>query len=609
MKRLLCLLSLLLWLVAGVSTLHAEVTATATLNVQSFPLSRAAQLSISVQGTRSFQPQIPEVEGLRLHQQGQSTQVQIINGDYSVSVTSTYLVEALRSGSFVIPAIKIEFKDGVVETAAIPFTVTKVKKTAQTQPAQKGSAAATRLGSGAADEVAFMRVVPEKQASYSGEVVPVQIKVYFRDGLQAELNSVPQLTGEGFVLEQLTGEPARTREIVGNSRYAVLIWDSALTGIKEGEHTLSMELDATLLLRQQRRDPFGRNSFFGDFFSSYREKEVKVTSPKLEMKVLSLPEDGKPANFSGAIGDFHLQVNAEPLVIAKGDPVTLIMTVSGEGNFDRVQVPELQEKEGWKRYTPSSVFHPEGRNNLGKKVFEQALVAKSDDVKHVPSLAFSYFDPQVQRYKNLVSAPIPLNIQSVQAAYDDAKDTSLHAGMVDEEEIGVVQTNKTETKQLLPGLAPLQLDSGKMNTKLEPLFVNRWFLLFCAMVLFLIAIVMIVRFRQAKLAGNPRLQRQRSMQQLQSQREIEMSERLTAGDSHGFLRSCRTLIQEQLGLLWDMEAAAITQSDLQGRLTPDSVLVAIFRAAEDSAYGGQELSEEQMQEFSAGLKKELEALL
>ncbi len=609
MKRYLCFLSLLLWLVTGVSTLHAEVTATATLSVQSFPVGRAAQLSINVQGVRSFQPQVPEVEDLRFHPRGQSTQVQIINGDYSASVTSTYLVEALRSGSFIIPPIKIETKEGLVETAAIPFTVTDAKQTTQAQPAAKGATSTTRLGSGEADEVAFMRVVPEKQASYSGEVVPVEIKVYFRDGLQANLNSVPQLTGEGFVLEQLTGEPTRTREVVGNSRYAVLIWDSALTGIKEGAHTLSMELDATLLLRQQRRDSFGRNSFFGDFFSSYREKEVKVTSPKLEMQVLSLPEEGKPANFSGAIGEFHLQVNAEPLVIAKGDPVTLTMTVSGEGNFDRVQAPELQEKEGWKSYSPSSVFHQEGRRNLGKKVFEQALVAKSDDVKHVPSLAFSYFDPHAQRYKNLVSAPIPLNIQSVLAAYDNAKDTSLHAGMVDEEEIDVVQTNKTETKQLLPGLAPLQLDSGKMNTKLEPLFVNRWFLLFCAMVLFLIGIVMIVRFRQAKLAGNPRLQRQRSMQQLQSQREKEMSLCFTAGDSHGFLRSCRTLIQEQLGLLWDMEAAAITLSDLQGRLTPDSVLVGIFKAAEESAYSGQELSKEQMQEFSAGLKKELEALL
>ncbi len=231
-------------------------------------------------------------------------------------------------------------------------------------------------------------------------------------------------------------------------------------------------------------------------------------------------------------------------------------------------------------------------------------------MKHVPSLSFSYFDPQTQRYKNLVSAPIPLNIKRVKVvASDSAKNSSLHTRTQAEVEAGIVQIDKTETKHALPGLAPLQLDSGKMNTKLEPLFVNRWFLAFCAMVLFLIAIVMIVRFRQVKLAGNPRLQRQRSMQQLQSQREKEISERLAADDSHGFLHSCRTLIQEQLGLLWNMEAAAITLADLQGRLTPDSVLVGIFKAAEDSAYSGQELTKEQMQEFSAGLKKELEALL
>jgi hypothetical protein len=433
--------------------------------------------------------------------------------------------------------------------------------------------------------------------------------VYFRDGLQANLNSAPQLTGEGFVMEQLSNDPVRSREVVGSSRYAVLTWESALTGIKEGEHTLGMELDATLLLRQQRRDPFGRNSFFGDFFSSYREKEVKVTSPKLEMKVQSLPEEGKPVNFSGAIGDFHLQVNAEPLLIAKGDPVTLTMTVSGEGNFDRVQVPELQEKEGWKSYSSSSEFYQEGRSNQGKKVFEQALVAKNDDLRHVPSLAFSYFDPKTKQYKNLVSAPIPLNIKSVTVVHDNIKESSPNAGTQENIAKNAVQTERIEIKQPLPGLAPLQLDSGKMNKKLEPLFVNRWFLAFCAMVLFLIIAVVIVKIRQAKLAGNPRLQRQRSMQQVQSQREKEIAERLAAGDSHGFLHSCRTLIQEQLGLLWDTEAAAITLLDVQGRLTPDSVLVAIFRAAEDSAYSGQELNKEQMQEFAAGLRKELDALL
>lgn len=187
-----------------------------------------------------------------------------------------------------------------------------------------------------------MRVTPRKEKSYSGEVVPVVIKVYFREGIKANLNTLPQVVGEGFVLQQLAPEPVQTREVINNIPYAVLTWDSALSGIKEGQHTVSLELEATLLLREQRRsrdplgrsmfsDPFFGDSFFDDFFGSYREKEVKVASPQLDLEVLSLPKEGQPAGFHGAIGQFRLSVDGDPLEVEPGEPITLTMTVRGKG--------------------------------------------------------------------------------------------------------------------------------------------------------------------------------------------------------------------------------------------------------------------------------------
>ena len=602
-----CFLVLLLG--AGVQSLQAEVTASATLNVHSFPIDRAATLSLTVNGVRSFQPQMPEVDGLRFHQRGQSTQVEIVNGAYSASVTSVYLVEALRAGTFTIPAIRIITKEGVAETGPIHFEATKPQTAPVAKQSQSGSSATARLRSGEADKVAFMRVTPAKEKSYSGEVVPVQIKVYFREGVKANLNSLPQLTGEGFVLQQLEREPLQSRERINNSIYTVLTWESALSGIKEGEHQLSMEIEATLLLREQRQRSSRGHSmfsdpFFGDFFGSYREKEVTVASPELTLNVLSLPQEGRPEGFSGAIGDFHLQVDAEPVEIEPGDPITLTMSVSGQGNFDRVQAPQLREEQGWKTYTPSSEFLKDGGKGSGKKVFEQALVAKDPTIKEIPAVVFSYFDPATAAYRTLTSTPIPLTTQRTVPPPTEP----VAAEKEERRAEAAPPAASRETEHRITTLAPLQIVPGTMEQDIRPLFLKRWFQLLLVLLLVGVVAAVLFKIRAARYANNPRMQRDQRMKALLVPRLQELEQSLAAQDSRGFLVTCRTAIQEQLGLVWQTEGAAITLADLQRRLPEDSVLLAIFSAAEESAYGGQKLSSQQMQEFADAMNNELEGL-
>jgi oxygen tolerance protein BatD len=610
-----CFLFVLLCTFSAVQSVRAAVEVSATLNARSFPLDRVAALTITVTGVRSFQPNMPQVEGIRFHQRGQSTRMEIINGAYSASVSSVFHVEALRAGTFTIPAIQIVTVDGTILTEAITFEVTASQTAALPGQRQAGASSTARLRSGEADKVAFLRVTPAKEKSYSGEIVPVQIKVYFRDTIKANLNSLPQLQGEGFVLQQLAREPKQTRELVNNTQYTVLTWDSALSGIKEGKHKLSVELEATLLLREQRRrapnhsrfnDPFMGDSFFDSFFGSYREKEVKIASPVLDLTVLSLPVSEKPDTFSGAIGDFYLDVTASPLELEPGDPITLTMTVRGQGNFDRVQAPKLSTEKGWKSYTPSSEFLEDGGPGQGKKVFEQAIVAKDQRLQKIPAIEFSYFDPAASTYKTLTTSPIALHIQG--AVSQEAVPSPVNQEKVQEKEES--QTEEVEQAVVMPmsTLAPLQLLTGSLDQELTPLFARKWFQLLAVMFLLLMGAVLVIKVRAARYAGNPRLQRDQAMKHLLALRVKEIEQTLAVGDARGFLTACRRAIQEQLGLIWETEAGAITYADLEKRLARDSILLTVFRAADESAYGGQELSSQQMQEFADGLKKELEGL-
>ena len=605
------LVCFMLFVFTAVPSLQAAVEVSADITPRSFPIDRAAAFNITVTGVRSFQPDMPDVEGLQFHQRGKSSQVEIINGAYSSSVILTYLVQAEHIGKFTIPAIEVNTKDGTAMTKEVIFEVTASQTSAVTPQASSSGNPAARLRSGEGQKLAFLRVLPAKDKSYLGEVVPVQIKVYFRDGIKANLNSLPQLHGDGYVLQQLGREPVQTREHVNNIPYSVLTWDSAFSGIKEGAHDISMEIDTTLLLPEQRRSTSPGQSMFNDpffssFFSSYREKNVKVASPSLGLTVLPLPEEGRPAGFSGAIGDFHLSVSASPVELAPGDPITLNMTVSGQGNFDRVQAPKLSTEKGWKTYTPSSEFLKDGGPGQGKKVFEQALVAKDPALKEIPAIEFNYFDPAAAVYKTLTAKPIAL---TVKGAVAKAVDSVVPKNEQAEKEQKTNAESVQEVEPPLGGLAPLQLNPEPMDQKLSPLFTRKWFQILLAVLLLAAIIAGIMKNRATRYANNPRLQRDQEMKHLLGLRMAEIDTALSAHDTKGFLATCRKTIQEQLGLVWNVEAAAITLADLKKRLPEDSVLLGVFSAADESAYGGQELSQQQMQEFSDHLKIELEALI
>ena len=160
-----------------------------------------------------------------------------------------------------------------------------------------------------------------------GELVPVQIKAFFRQGLQASLNSFPVLSNNAFASQGLSKKPKQTEEIVDGVPYAVLTWHTTMSAVKEGEHPVSAELDATLIIPQtsrRRHRAFGSrifdDDFFNNFFNNTREEAVKLTSDIQNMRVLPLPKAGRPKNFSGAVGRFKIWASASLKSCMVGDP-------------------------------------------------------------------------------------------------------------------------------------------------------------------------------------------------------------------------------------------------------------------------------------------------
>ncbi len=584
---------------------QAATSVSASLNPLQFSVDDNAVLTITVNGSSSATINIPQVKGLTIQRRGQSSRIQIINGSYSSSISYTYIVAADSPGKYTIPPLSVSTGGATLHTAAIDLQVSS----SGSPPSNQGTAnsPATRLGPGQANKIAFIRVDVEKKNGWVGQVIPVQIKAYFRQNIKANVNSLPMLKGDGFIMSQLDQKPPQTVENVGGTAYSVLTWNTTLTAVKEGKHTLSLELDANLLLPQHNdnpfpgfRDDFFRNTFFQNFFGGYRSKNVKITSRPITIQSKQLPTANQPPDFSGAIGHFKLSVQAKPEKVAVGDPINLDMIVSGDGNFDRVEAPKFPGNSKWKSYPPSSDFKPGSGPAQGMKKFERAIVVKDDKVTEIPSISFSFFDPTEEKYKTLQSGPIPLTVEKSAPAQNSVVHTAPSTP--------TASTLKMQQENGITGLIPIHLEMGKLQKKFVPLFARIWFLVMLAICACLLIAVFAWKVRLRQLENNPGLRRKKIMDEVLARNMALVKEAAVTKDSGLYLAACRKAIQEVLGGYWQMKPSAITLADLKTRIDPASKLIEIFSAAEQVVYARYELSAEQIQEYSDHLQKELEAL-
>ncbi len=103
---------------------YAEVTVEATLSHLSFPQDKVARLTITVTGkSRNTAVDLPQIEGLRLHNRGKSSQISVVNGAISSSISHNYLVQAEKNGSYTIPSIGVTVGGKKYSTEPISFEV------------------------------------------------------------------------------------------------------------------------------------------------------------------------------------------------------------------------------------------------------------------------------------------------------------------------------------------------------------------------------------------------------------------------------------------------------------------------------------------------------
>lgn len=474
--------------IAGAQFAYADSpTVTAVLSNSQVAVGEMVDLQIKVTGPGDAQP--PEeiaVDGLEIHATGQSRQFEIHNFATSASVTYNYTILPLRAGRFTIPPQTVRAGGKLLRTPELTLTVADAPGASSGgssagapagRPGRRGQNQPTSLS-----DLVFAELIVPKKIAYVGEVIPVQIRMGFDPRVHPTLTEAPDITGQGLTTQKLQ-QSGQTAETINGRTYDIVTYKTGIAAAHAGKFEVGpVKAKAQVIIprrrtapRQRSRSPFDlfdlddpfSDPFFSNPFAQMGERrEVEIKSEPVALEVKPLPPNAPPS-FSGAIGNFTMATDAKPKSVQVGDPITVTTSISGRGNFDRVNAPTVEDNQGWHKYPPSSKFKQDDDVGLsGTKTFEMVL-SPNEKKQTLPILAFAYFDPAKEQYVTLRSEPIAITVQGGAASTNVASQPAASpAGTAAHAAPAVIASNKPQ--DILYQLT----DRGRTVESFEPVYTR-----------------------------------------------------------------------------------------------------------------------------------------
>ena len=393
-------------------TVAADVKVSAEIDSRRIVEGESFTLTIRVEGPlRGIQaPELPEMPDFFMVGTSSSSNFSFVNGRTHNEKIFHYNLIAESAGKIVIPAIPITVKGKVYETDSIDITVHAGVGAAPARPVPGGPSQAPGSASNEGNESSqvFIRSWADREKVYVGEQVTHHFALY-RDA-RVRFRGNPQYEAPetaGFWSESLGDEISGFQKIKGQD-YAVTELRKALFPHEPG----SLKIGASSL-RVTLYDPHR-----DDFFSFGRGRDKILRTQAIDIEVLPLPEEGRPAGFAGTVArELKLEAHLEPGPYEAGQPVTLTVKLTGYGNPRTFAMPELNIGVDFRDYDSdlqSRISVDENRISVSKE-FTWVLVPQREGRLEISALEYPWFDPVLGRYRIASSKAIPLNVTPSQA--------------------------------------------------------------------------------------------------------------------------------------------------------------------------------------------------
>jgi hypothetical protein len=371
-------------------SLGAQVSFEASLSSDKVLLEGTLEVSFTLRNSSGKDFEAPAFNNFTvLSGPNQATRTTRINGRQSTEISISYILKPTRTGTFTINPATVTLNTG---------------RKRQTQPLKVEVIPGKSQAEAEKSPVAMLRAEPDRTEAYPGQQIILDYKIYvrsdyFKEGHQ--ITNKPDLSG--FYFEELNWYRS-SKTILDGVEYTVLnMARLALFPQRTGEVAIE---PLSILIDVQERSPRNR-------FGLVPLERKKLESNPVVIQVNPLPE-GAPPSFTGAVGTYSFQAAPNRTDLTTDDAVTFTLTIQGDGDPKRIQIPPLIGVDTFEVFDPNIVAEQMQDNRQGRiqgiKSIEYALTPKGPGDFRIP-IEFTYFDVDSSTYVTLTEGPYLLQVK------------------------------------------------------------------------------------------------------------------------------------------------------------------------------------------------------
>ena len=561
-----------------ISTAYAkEVKVVISVDKNKVEIGSHIRLTVGVEG--AFDTDIPKLsmpESFSLmFGPSVSTQTTIINNVVKVFRGFMYGFSPREKGRFEIGPVTLDYKGRTYTSNSISIEVV-ARTPFESIIDEKSDTSGQRVD---INKMVFVELKTDKQEAYIYEEIIQSFKLYFQKGLPIDDLDYVAASTKNFLAEKL-GEERRYEEVRDGILYNVIELRTALFPLVSGIIKIpSASFKCNIIIRQQRN----RGSLFDEFMGGGgRRYPVERSTEPVKMTIKPLPVIGKPEGFTGAVGKYTMDVLAKPTKLKIGDPITLTINIRGEGNIQTIGEP-LLAPEGMKdfkayNFEAKVTITGRGRGIKGEKLFNKVIEPQSEDSGVIPGISFSYFDPELEKYKTITHAPIPIEVEHSEI------EIPIHLSV---EGAGMTKGQvKILTKDILPIMSDLYSFENQRSAIYKSPFILA--IVFIIPILIVVACIYVQRQRELLHSDVGYARKKRAMahaqQHLSNAREL-----LQLDNSSEFYAALAKTILKHIADKLNVTPAAVTSDNiydiLEKRGVSDDVIKELRQCLESCDYG------------------------
>ena len=507
-----------------------------------------------------------------------SSSFSMVNGSMShtVKCTYTYALQAYQEGTVHVGSASLTVKGNKITSQ--PFDI-KVIPDDGSHAAPSGGGTSSGQGqsqqnttdSQVSGKDLFLRVIPSKKSAYVGEQVVLTYKLYTKVPVSSvSLSKMPSYAG--FWTKDVSdnsGTLKQSSEYINGIEYTTAeIQKVIVVPQRSGKLALDpMTMECIAQIRTERNnnrsmDPF--EAFFNDPFFNRNIVNVKkeLSSQALTLEVKNLPENGKPASFAGAVGNYSFKSDIDKTELSTNEAVTLTLTVSGTGNVELLQMPEPVFPPDFEVYDPkistSTNVGPQGLT--GTKKAEYLAIPRRAGSFTIPSVEFSYYNSSTDSYEVMSSDPYEIKVEKGSGSDDGG---------------GVFTSNQEDIKYLGSDIRHIMTGDARLKPTHTVFFGSAAYFVALLVLLLLFIILLFVLKKREQMSKDTAANRNRKADKVARGRLKNAYQHLKAKDQEKFYvemsQALWGYIADKLGIERSKLSMDTVSETMKGKNVPDEL--------------------------------------